>query len=68
MISSKKSEENPSQIRGINRGMRTPKRNKKTHENHNAEASIQTMKDSYRSRLPPQHPSLSQDLTIKLSS
>jgi hypothetical protein len=41
---------------------------KKTHENHNTESSIQTMKDSYKSSLPAQHPSLSQDLTMKLSS
>jgi hypothetical protein len=68
MISSKKSGEKPSQIRRINRRTKTPKRLKKTHENHNAEASIQTMKDSYRSSLPPQHPSLSQNLTMKLSS
>jgi hypothetical protein len=68
MIPSKKFEEKPSQIHGINRRTKTPKRHKKTHGNHNAKASIQTMKDSYRSSLPPQHPSLSQDLTMKLSS
>jgi hypothetical protein len=67
MIPSKKSREKPSQICGINRRMKTPKRHKKTHGNHNVEASIQTMKDSYRSSLPPQHPSLFQDLTMKLS-
>jgi hypothetical protein len=54
MISSKKSREKPSQIRGINRRTKTPKRHKKTHGNHNTEASIQTMKDSYRFSLPPQ--------------
>jgi hypothetical protein len=35
--------------------------------NH-AESSIQTMKVHTRSILPPDHPSLSQDLTMKLSS
>jgi hypothetical protein len=68
MIPSKKSGEKPSQIYGINRRTKIPKKHKKTHGNHNAEASTQTMKDSYRSTFPPQHPSLSQDLTMKLSS
>jgi hypothetical protein len=48
--------------------MKTPKSHKKTHENHNVKASIQTLKDPYKSSLPPQHLSLSQDLTMKLSS
>jgi hypothetical protein len=68
MIASKKSGEKPSQIRGINQRTKTLKKQKKTHGNHNTEASIQTMKDSYWSSLPPQHPSLYQDLTVKLSS
>jgi hypothetical protein len=41
---------------------------KKTHRNHNSEFSIQPRKIRTRSSLPPQHPSLSQDLTMKLSS
>jgi hypothetical protein len=41
---------------------------KKTHGNHNSKSSIQPRKSSTRSSLPPQHPSLSQDLTMKLSS
>jgi hypothetical protein len=35
--------------------------------NH-AESSIHTMKVHTRSSLPPNHPTLSQDLTLKLSS
>jgi hypothetical protein len=58
MIPSKKYREKPTQIRRINRRTKTPKRHKKTHGNHNAEASIQTMKDSNRSSFPPQHPSI----------
>jgi hypothetical protein len=46
MIPLKKSGEKPSQIRKIKRRTKTQKRHKKTHGNHNAEASIQTMKES----------------------
>jgi hypothetical protein len=39
----------------------------KTFRNH-AESSIHTTKVHTRSSLPPNHPTLSQDLTMKLSS
>jgi hypothetical protein len=45
MIPSMKCGEKPSQICGNNRRTKTPKRHKKTYENHNTEASIQTTKD-----------------------
>jgi hypothetical protein len=38
------------------------------HLRNHAEPSIHTMKDHTRSSLPPQYSSLSQDLTMKLSS
>jgi hypothetical protein len=47
---------------------------KEKQEEHNqalrnhAESSTHTMKGSYNVYLPPDHPSLSQDLTMKLSS
>jgi hypothetical protein len=49
----------------------TTKNNREQHNkalrNH-AESSIHTNKDHTRSSLPPDHPTLSQDLTMKLSS
>jgi hypothetical protein len=42
-------------------------RHKQALRNH-AESSINTMKVNTRSSLPLEHPSLSQDLTMKLSS
>jgi hypothetical protein len=42
-------------------------KHKQALRNH-AESSIHTMKGSYKVYLPPNHPSLSQDLTMKLSS
>jgi hypothetical protein len=42
-------------------------RHNQTLKNH-AESSIHTMKVHTRSSLSPEHPSLSQDLTMKLSS
>jgi hypothetical protein len=49
----------------------TTKNNREQHNkalrNH-AESSIHTTKDHTRSSLPPDHPTLSQDLTVKLSS
>jgi hypothetical protein len=68
MIPSKKFRENPPKSVESTEERKHQRGKKKTHENHNIEASIQTIKDSYRSSLPPQHPSLSQDLTMKLSS
>jgi hypothetical protein len=51
---------------------KSPKKRKRERQqiamrNH-AESSIHTMKVHTRSSLPPDHPSLSKDLTMKLSS
>jgi hypothetical protein len=60
---------------GENHQERTPKiTTKNNREQHNkalrnhVESSIHTKKVQTRSSLPPDHPTLSQDLTMKLSS
>jgi hypothetical protein len=51
---------------------KSPKREKRERHNqalrNHAKSSIYTKEDHTRSSLPPDHPPLSQDLTMKLSS
>jgi hypothetical protein len=68
MIPSKKSGKNPLKSAESTAERKYQRGTKRPTENNNVEASIQTMKDSYRSSFPPQHPSLSQDLNMKPSS
>jgi hypothetical protein len=63
---------NPPQENHQDKALKFTKKEKRERHNqalrNHAESSIHTMKVHTRSSLPPDHPSLSQDLTMKLSS
>jgi hypothetical protein len=63
---------NPTKTCPKRRNRRNPTKNNREQHNkalrNHAESSIQVTKVHTRSSLPPDHPTLSQDLTMKLSS
>jgi hypothetical protein len=63
---------NPTNGKSTEKALKITKKEKQERHNQalrkHVESSIHTMKVHTRSNLPPDHPPLSQDLTMKLSS